>query len=173
MRDMRGVSGRYCRVYIFLRSCPLTSTIMYSNPDAKQSQSRFCISEMCEDLERNVKIGHDDARIRRSLKYVWLAVNHALLILAKDPSMGTLLANKEEFQQNVKQKGEQQFIELLRDIAEKNSWRDLLENGTFFLSFDLERSDHLLSLDVFLKRNLEVSGQSQWSLLVNPGEGAQ
>ena len=128
---------------------------MYSNPDAKQS--RFCISDeilqqMCEDLERNVKISDDDARIRRSLKYVWHAVNHAL---AKDPSMSTLLANKEEFQQNVKQKGEQQFIELLRDIAEKNSWRDLLENGTFFLSFDLERSDHLLSLDVFLKRNLE------------------
>ena len=146
-----------------------------SPPTPTVTESRICISdevfqEMCEGLERNVKISDDDARIRRSMNAVWIIVKDAL---AKDLSMSTLLANQEEFQQNVKQKGEQQFIDLLRDTAEKNSWRDLLENGTSFLSFDPERSDHLLSPDVFLKRNLEDPDQSQWSLSPASVDGAQ
>ena len=139
------------------------------------TQSKFCLSDeilqvMCTHLGRIIQPGDDDVYIKQSLKYVWNSINNAL---TKDLSMSTLLANEEEFQQNVKQKGEQQFIDLLRYMAEKNSWRNLLEHGTYFLSFDPERSDHLLSPDMFLKRNLEVSKKSRWWLPLAPGDGAK
>ena len=152
---------------------PLMPTLLGSV--SPTTQSRVCISAeilqvMCTHLGRVIQPGDDDVYIKQSLKNVWISVKGAL---AKDPSMSTLLANEEEFQQNVKQRGEQHFIDLLRDLAEKNSWRDLLENGTSFLSFDLECSDHLLSLDVFLRRNLEDSNQSQWSLSPASVDGAR
>jgi len=120
------------------------------------TQSRICISDEVlhemgyyKQLERNIETTFNDDDIRSSLAYVWLSVYR---VLEKIPKMRTLLANLEEFQRNVVQKGEQQFINLLRDMAEKKkSWRDLLENGTPFLCFVLEHSDHLLFPDVFLK----------------------
>src|SRR5579863_3970514 len=117
------------------RPCPLTSTIMYSTPDAEQSlqsedgifgeslmqvdelvddytspptptvlgsvsptrQSRVCISDeilqvMCTHLGRVIQPGDNDVYIQQSLENVWSIVNGAL---GKDPSMSTLLANKE------------------------------------------------------------------------------
>ena len=87
--------------------------------------------------------------------------------------MGKYLASLEEFLQNVRQKSEKEFIDLLKDMAKKKTWRDLLENGTSFLSSTLERSDHLLFPDVFWKRVPESLDQPQWSLSPASQDGAQ
>ena len=151
------------------------STPKKLGPVSPTTQSGACISDeslqlMSTQLERAIQPGDDDVYIRRSLGTVWINVNHAL---AKDPGMTTRLASKEEFEQNVQQNGEQQFITLLRDVAKKHSWRNLLENGTSFISFVLRRSDHLLSLDVFLKRNLEYPYKSQLNRSPASKDGAQ
>jgi len=139
--------------------------------------SGICVSDdTLQELSRELKpsiliiqTSDDGARLHRSLDFVWIAVNHAV---AGDPKMPPL-ANLEEFRRNVEQKGEQQFINLLRDMAEENSWGELLANGTSFLSFVLDRSDHLLSPDVFLKENPENPDQSQESISQSSAEGAQ
>jgi hypothetical protein len=107
---------------------------------------------------------------KKRLEYVFLTVKQALF---DDPKTENYLASPEEFLQNVRQKGETEFIDLLKDMAEKKSWRDLLENGTSFLSSTLERSDHLLSPDVFRKRVPESLNQPQWSLSPASQDGAQ
>ena len=67
------------------------------------------------------------------------------------------LANQDKFEENVKSKGEDKFIELLKDIAKKKNWQDLLENGTSFLSSGLKPSNRALSPDVFLKPEVPAS----------------
>lgn len=89
---------------------------------------------MCNALRRNIQPDNDDEVIRENMVFVWAAVNRALL---NDPKMRPL-ANFEEFQQNVEQKGVQQFVNLLKDMADKDSWGDLLKNGISFLTVDLE-----------------------------------
>jgi len=117
--------------------------------------------------EMSRKLGHtiypldNDNSICKSLDIVWLTIYKAL---SQDPMMQPL-ANQDKFEQNVKQKGEQVFINLLRDIRRNNnSWGDLLGNGTSFLLADLKCFDHHLSLDVFLKQNLKGPNWSQSSL---------
>jgi len=116
---------------------------------------------MCENLDRIIRPGDDDARIRRSLRHVFVAVCDAL---AEDPNRKARLANRDQFGENVKQNDEQQFINLLRDIAKKESWRDLLQNGTSFLYFELKCSDRVLSPDVFLNKNFVDPTQPKWRL---------
>ena len=65
-------------------------------------------------LNVTLRLSFSDDDICSSLAYVWLSVYR---VLEKVPKMQTLLANQEEFQRNVVQKGEQQFINLLRDMA--------------------------------------------------------
>ncbi len=135
-------------------------------PTPPSTQSTICISEqtiqeMCENLDRNIRPGDDDARIRRSLGYVFVAVCDAL---AEDPNRKARLANRDQFEENVKQNDEQQFINLLRDIAKKGSWRDLLPNRTSFSYFNLKCSDRVLSPDVFLNKDFVDPTQPQCSL---------
>jgi hypothetical protein len=139
-----------------------------TRPTPPSTQSTICISEqtiqeMCENLElfsHIIKTG-DDARIRRSLGHVWFTVRRAL---QEDPNLKARLASEDQFKENVKQNDEQQFIDLLRDIAKKQSWRDLLQNGTSFLYFDLKCSDRVLSPDLFLNKDFVDPTQPQWSL---------
>ena len=96
------------------------------------AQSKICISEqtiqkMCKTLHSIIKPGDDDARILEAFRVVFLVVRGAL---EEDPNLKARLANEDQFNENVKQKDEQQFINLLRDIVTKESWRDLLQNGT-------------------------------------------
>ena len=104
---------------------------------------------MCQQFERLIQPDDDDDRIKNSLNAVWFLVNGAL---KTDPVLKMRLANQDEFQENVKNKGEEQFINLLKDMAEKKNWRDLLENRTFFLSSDLKRSHRVVSLAVFFEQ---------------------
>jgi hypothetical protein len=137
-----------------------------TRPTPPSTQSTICISEqtiqeMCEDLERIIRPGDNDARIRRFLGNIWFTVRHAL---QEDPNLKARLASEDQFKENVKQNDEQQFVNLLRDIAKKESWRDLLQNGTSFLYFDLKCSDRVLSPDVFLNKDFVDSAQPQWRL---------
>jgi hypothetical protein len=59
---------------------------------------------------------------------VWMAVHGALKV---DPELKEHLADAEEFLRNVKGKGEQEFIESLRDMAKAESWERLFDDGTF------------------------------------------
>jgi hypothetical protein len=135
-------------------------------PTPPSTQSRICISEqtiqkMCKQVERSIRPEDDDDWIRQSLGLVFAAVRNAL---AEDPNRKACLASEDQFKKNVKKKDEQQFINLLRDIAKKESWRDLLQNGTSFLYFDLECSDRILSPDVFLNKDFVDPTQPQWRL---------
>ena len=137
-----------------------------TRPTPPSTQSTICISEqtiqgMCEGLEHLIRPGDDDAWIRRFLVNVFVTVRDAL---QEDPNLKARLANEDQFKENVKKKDEQQFINLLRDIARKESWRDLLQNGTSFLYFDLMCSDRVLSPEVFVNSNFVDPTQPQWSL---------
>ncbi|KAI0255537.1 hypothetical protein BJV78DRAFT_682468 [Lactifluus subvellereus] len=87
------------------------------------------ILEACQNLERNVSPGDDDARILVNLKTVWFLVHMAL---SQNPTLSGCLANLNEFRVNVKREGEQQFVGFLRKTARDKSWQDLFENKVFF-----------------------------------------
>jgi len=69
-----------------------------------------------------------DDRIQRHLGTIWLAVHKAL---SQDETKNTRLADEAQFLKNVNEIGKGSFINLLRDMARRQSWRDLLENGTY------------------------------------------
>jgi hypothetical protein len=126
----------------------------------------ICISErtiqkMCKNLERLIRTDDDDDCVLESLDYVFFSVRNAL---QEDPNRKARLANEDQFKENVNKAGEQQFINLLKDIAKKKSWRDLLQNGTSFLYFDLKYSDRVLSPDVFLNSNFVDPTKPKWRL---------
>ena len=54
-------------------------------------------------------------------------------VLSQDKTINTRLADEDQFRKNVEEKGMESFTKLLRDINERKSWRDLLENGTYCL----------------------------------------
>jgi hypothetical protein len=92
---------------------------------------------MCSILERSIEPDDDDDDIQYSLVTVWFNVNEAL---KEDPILKTRLADKGEFVENVEKYGEKQFIDLLKDMAKKKNWGDLLDNRTSFLSFVLPQA---------------------------------
>jgi hypothetical protein len=119
--------------------------------------------ELCESLEDHIQSSHPDGRIQRHLDNVWFAVNKAL---KNNKSLETRLANQEEFRANLKKSGEQQFIDLLRNMAKRKNWRDLLHNSTSFPSSDIKYSNGALSLGLFYKEILpdtEEPAQSPWT----------
>jgi hypothetical protein len=104
-------------------------------------------------LGRMIFPDDDDDQIRNSLELVWIAVHGALKL---DPKLKEHLADQDGFLRNVERKGEQEFIEFLRDMAKAESWELLFDNGTFS-SFDSKNSDHVLYLEVFLKEKSAVN----------------
>ena len=111
-------------------------------PTPPSTQSTICISEqtiqkMCKRLHRCLSADDDYDEIRDILGLVSVIVRDAL---AEDPNLKPRLVNENQFKENVNNVGEQQFINLLKDIAKKGSWQDLPQNGTSFLYFDLKCS---------------------------------
>jgi hypothetical protein len=86
------------------------------------------IQKACKELERIILPDDEDDDIQGRLDSVWVSVRKAL---SRHPELKGAIANEEEFKTNVKGLGEVQFIELLRDLARRKSWRDLLDNGIF------------------------------------------
>jgi hypothetical protein len=126
----------------------------------------ICISEqtiqkMCKQVECAIRPDDDDDWIHQSLGHVFLALCDPL---QEDLNRKARLANEDQLKENINKAGEQQFINLLKDIAKKKSWQDLLQNGTSFLYFDLKCSDCVLSPDVFLNKDFIDPTQSQCSL---------
>jgi len=120
---------------------------------------------MCKKLERLIQPGDDNDSI---LDDVWTYVNKAL---KEDPILKARLADEGEFQENVQKYGEKQFIDLLKDMAKKKNWEDLLENRTSFLSSDLSALI-VLSIGVFLKQipsDESNPPKSKWSELSKNG----
>jgi hypothetical protein len=109
------------------------STLPSTQP--KVSIPDRALRAMCKKLERNIQPGDDDDSIQDSLNTVRSIVDDAL---QEDPSLKTRLADKDEFRGNVQKYGEKQFIDLLKDMAKKKNWGDLLENRKCFISSDFK-----------------------------------
>ena len=73
------------------------------------------------------KASSDNSKIKRFLKHVWVDVEH---VIQNDPDLGGHLANYEEFYSNVKRKGEWEFIDSLKVMAESRLWAPLFDDGT-------------------------------------------
>jgi hypothetical protein len=101
-----------------------------ATPTSRQTKFNIpdeSIKDVYETLGRLVRPGDDDDRIRRDLAPVRLVVQ---LTLSEDPEVIESLADSDEFEANVKDEGEKDVIELLRDTAKKGSWLDIIENST-------------------------------------------
>jgi hypothetical protein len=70
----------------------------------------------------------DNTLIKGILGVVWVIVRDAL---KSNKTLEGHLATSKQFQDNVKRKGESQFIDLLRDTAKRRAWHELFENGNF------------------------------------------
>jgi len=116
------------------------------------------IQKACKSLGRNIRPDDDNEHILLSLDVVWYLVYQAL---SQDPSVRPRLASEEEYLSNVKM-GEEQFLDLLRDLAKTNSWRDLLTNGTFLSPFGLCTLILFCILDIFFKQRPVGSSQLRW-----------
>jgi hypothetical protein len=116
-------------------STPTRSTLPSMQP--KTTIPDRALRVMCSILERSIEPDDDDDDIQYSLVTVWFNVNEAL---KEDPILKTRLADKGEFVENVEKYGEKQFIDLLKDMAKKKNWGDLLDNRTSFLSFVLPQA---------------------------------
>jgi hypothetical protein len=93
----------------------------------KVSMTETTFRDLCQDLDIDVCPTYSDDLIRRRLGRIWFTVNQAL---SKDKSLHPHLANQDQFRKNLDKIGEMSFVELLKDIARRQSWRDLLEHGT-------------------------------------------
>ena len=63
-------------------------------------------------------------RIQRHLGTIWFAVHEALA--RRNNERGHVLPIRPNFLENVNEIGKELFIALLRDMARRESWRDLL-----------------------------------------------
>jgi hypothetical protein len=102
----------------------------------KLSNREQIINLACDTLGRLVHHDDKESHILSRMKSIWGAVNGALYDMKASGS----LAEYDEFRANVKDKGDKEFVEVLRDLAEKNCWSDLFQNCMFLFSFDLECS---------------------------------
>jgi len=115
--------------------------------------------EATESLNSITSPRDDDTRILNTLKVVRTLVQVAL---EKDPKLKVQkghLANRDEFRNNVKKKGEQKFIDSLRAMAANSdeqgskAWEDLFEDSILFSSLlGFKRSDRVIRLEVFWKK---------------------
>ena len=113
------------------------------------------IAKACKKFNYHPFISLDDNELRDSLDNVWFNVNR---LLGKDrtPNSNRRPANLDEFNENVKTRGEDRFLRLLRDTAEDVRvngvirWANLFLDGACF-SFPLKCSGHFRCLDVFYK----------------------
>jgi hypothetical protein len=112
------------------------------------------ILETCIQLSAFTPAGLGDDYLRAMLGNVWFSVNQ---LIEQDQSLNQPPASLREFNNNVKDRGEESFFNLLKDRAEDvrtsgfvTRWAPLFRDGTSF-SLSLKYSGHCLCLDVFYK----------------------
>jgi hypothetical protein len=86
------------------------------------------VENACDQLASIIYADDDSARVKEWLGVVWFIVCEAL---KGNAELEGRLPSLKVFQDNVEHNGESQFIDSLRDMARRNSWRDLFENGNF------------------------------------------
>jgi hypothetical protein len=117
--------------------------------------------EMCEDLEFYNIQSSPDGLIQRRLGSIFAIIYNAL---DNDENRKSRRADNKEFKQNLKKRGEEHFFNLLRDIAGRRAWGELLDDGMLFLVSDLKHSNRGLSLEVFLKQPVPAWNPAQASM---------
>ena len=142
-------------------SAPTKSALLPTQPKVSISDTNF--QELCGRLRRIIQPLDNDAYIQGSLNTVWVNVHNAL---SNDPALSPRRADQKEFEENLKNYGEKQFIDLLREMAKNKNWRDLLEHGTSFPASDFEPSYGVPSPGVFFKHPLSDKSsppQPEWT----------
>jgi hypothetical protein len=114
-------------------STPKRSTNPSTQPRVSVPEST--VQSVVKWLKRIIQPDDEDEDIKDSLAKVWITVNDALEAHVK----GKRLATRDEFFTNVKERGENVFIKVLRDAVKNNTWQDLLDNGTSFLPPNLKQ----------------------------------
>jgi len=95
-----------------------------TTPSRSMTDQTF--EDECDDLGRIVFPGDGNDRVKHALDLVWAIVCGAL-----EKRNEKDLATLDQFQDNVKRKGEPEFIDLLRDMARRDDWHELFKNGDF------------------------------------------
>jgi hypothetical protein len=110
------------------------------------------ILKACTQLTSYTSAKMDDDHLRVMLELVWFSVNR---LLNRDPSLNRNLASLDEFKNNVNNRGEDRFFNLLRDTAEDvrisgfaTRWAPIFLDG-MSISFPPKSSGHFPHLDVF------------------------
>jgi hypothetical protein len=146
---------------------PTTLTVPVPPTQPRVSISDKTLQSSCKLLERFVNDCDDDDgdAIQAYLGTIWIIVHRAL---EEDPDLSIRRVDEEEFLKNIGEYGEAQFLHLLRDMAKRQSWRDLFGNGmiSIVVVSDLDFSNHGPSSAVFLKK-------PEWSLTPALMNGAQ
>jgi len=103
------------------------------------------ILDACETLTIFIPADIDDHRLRLMPAQVWFLVSE---LLNRDPSLNRPLAKKDDFDKNVKERGLDSFLNLLRERAKdvgtsgsRTRWVPLFCDGTS-LYFSLKCSGH-------------------------------
>jgi len=136
---------------------------MSRRPRLKVSIPETTVQALCEALDDIIQPTFNDDDIQHRLGDVWFIVHNAL---SEDQTLGTRLTDRDQFRKRIDTIGEESFIESLKDMARRKSWRDLLENSMLFLVSDLHHFNLGLSPEVFLK---QPEREWSWSLLSMDG----
>jgi hypothetical protein len=86
------------------------------------------IERAFKHISRIISPEDDDEKMWYNLRSVWIIVDH---VLQEDPNLEEHLAERDEFFDNVKRKGEQDFFKSLRDMKKDNSWERLFDDDVF------------------------------------------
>jgi hypothetical protein len=95
---------------------------------------------------------------------IWGPIYEAL---SQDEILKTCLVNEGQFLKNVNEIGMESFINLLRDMARRQSWLDLLENSMYCLCL-ISSTLIVLFPEIFLKKLVP-----QWDLSLASKNGVQ
>jgi hypothetical protein len=139
----------------------LNSYYLHANEDEGEDKDKDGNGD--EDEDEDEDKDKDDKQI--FLGFIWAAVNNTL---KKDTNLEEHLANQEEYRGNIEKGGEEQFIDLLKDMVRKKDWRDIVTNSVSFLSSLLKCCDHVLSPGVFYRQP-----EPEWSMALASRTGAQ
>jgi hypothetical protein len=114
-------------------STPKRSTHPSTQPRVSVPEST--VQSVGKLLESYTQFYDANGNVKAFLHLVWFTVHDALEAHVK----GKRLATRDEFFTNVKERGENVFIKVLRDAVKNNTWQDLLDNGTSFLPPNLKQ----------------------------------
>ena len=121
------------------REVDVNSTAVPSIPPWRiqqlETSPKLCASEeaiqyACRKLASIIHNDDSYDDIRRSFDLVFFLVRN---LLSEDKQFRGRLASEDEYQSNVKDFNEDNFVQLLKDAAKKKNWDDLFHHSTSHL----------------------------------------